>query len=162
MNRDADIAAVLLAFAATADPAGLFPTVVPEAANLVTTDPYAFSISTGLDRGTKADIIWTIPYDMKNDLGNLDPSRVDGMPVADLAAMFHRLPRRPRYVNDVPKTVKELTHIVVHECAGDASRIWEGKRASELHRTFRSIYGVGPGISSKAVLLIESVGHSVR
>lgn len=156
MDRDADITTALLAFAATTDPAGLFPTVVPEAANFVTTDPYAFSIATCLDRGTKADIIWTIPYDMKHDLGHLDPSRVDVMPVDNLAAMFRRLPRRPRYVNDAPRTVKELTHIIVHECAGDARRIWEGKRASEVHRTFRSIYGVGPGIASMAVLLIES------
>jgi hypothetical protein len=35
----------------------LLPTVVPEAASIVTTDPYAFCISACLDRGTKAEII---------------------------------------------------------------------------------------------------------
>jgi len=35
----------------------LFPVMVPEAAEIVASDPYAFSIATCLDRGTLADII---------------------------------------------------------------------------------------------------------
>lgn len=156
MERDAKITAALLAFAATANPQGLFPTIVPEAADLNARDPYAFSIAICLDRGTKADIIWTIPYYMLHDLGHLDPLLIDAMTMDDLAAMFRRLPHRPRYVDAAPRTIKELTHIVVHDCAGDASRIWSGKHASEVNRTFRSIYGVGVGIANMAVLLIES------
>jgi hypothetical protein len=41
------------------------------------------------------------------------------MPSGD---MFARLPRRPRYVNAMPRTVQELTHIVVEVFDGDASR----------------------------------------
>jgi endonuclease III len=133
----------------------LFPTVIPEAAPLIASDPYAFAIATCLDRGTKADIIWTIPYDIQQLLGHLDPYRIYQMSLAELAEMFEKLPRRPRYVNDAPRTLKELTRIVIDECGGDASNIWQGKRASEVKRTFQSIHGVGPGIASMAVLLIE-------
>jgi endonuclease III len=136
--------------------AEIFPTVIPEAAPLVVTDPYAFAIATCLDRGTKADIIWTIPYDIKKFLGHLDPNDIYQMSLEELADLFGRLPRRPRYVNDAPRTLKELTRIVVEECGGDASKIWMGKRASEVKRTFLSIHGVGPGIASMAVLLIEA------
>lgn len=138
------------------DSAVLFPTVIPEATPLVVSDPYAFSIATCLDRGTKVEIIWTIPYDIRNHLGHLDPYRINQMSLADLADLFTRLPRRPRYVNDAPRTLKELTRIVVEECHGDASFIWKGKRASEVKRTFLSIHGVGPGIASLALLLIEA------
>ena len=134
----------------------LFPTVIPEAAHLVVSDPYAFSIATCLDRGTKADIIWTIPYDIQQFLGHLDPHRIYQMSSEELVVLFARLPRRPRYVNDAPRTLNELTRIVVEECSGDASNIWKGKRASEVKRTFLSIHGVGPGIASMAVLLIEA------
>ncbi|MFC2065200.1 hypothetical protein ACFLXB_08920 [Chloroflexota bacterium] len=48
-----------------------------------------------------------------------------------------------------------MTRIVVEECGGDASRIWSGKRAAEVKRTFLSIHGVGPGIANLVVLLIE-------
>lgn len=134
----------------------LFPTVVPEASSIVVNDPYAFGIATCLDRGTKADIIWTIPFDIKNRLGHLDPHRIYEMPLGDLKDLFTNLPRRPRYINDAPRTLKEWTNIVVEECGGDASLVWSGRRASEVKRTFQSIHGVGEGIANMAVLLIES------
>ena len=41
----------------------------PAATDLVQTDPYAFCLATCLDRSTKAEIIWTIPYWIREDLG---------------------------------------------------------------------------------------------
>ena len=133
----------------------LFPVMVPEAAGIVVTDPYAFSLATCLDRGTKADIIWTIPFDIKQKLGHLDPFKMYDLSLDGLADLFSSIPHRPRYVNDAPKTTQDLTRIVVEECGGDASRIWVGKRSAEVKRTFLSIYGVGPGIANMALLLIE-------
>jgi endonuclease III len=133
----------------------LLPTVIPEAAGIVMNDPYAFCIATCLDRGTRAEVIWTIPYDIQKDLGHLDPAKIHAMTLEQLEALFKRLPRRPRYVNDAPKTIKDLTRIVMEECDGDASLIWKGKKATQVHRTFDSIHGVGPGIANMAVLLIE-------
>lgn len=133
----------------------LFPTLIPEAAPLVTSDPYAFSIATCLDRGTKADIIWTIPYYIQQDLGHLDPHRIYLLSLNDLGEVFARIPKRPRYVNDAPKTLRDLTRIVVEEFGGDASKIWTGKSAAEVVRTLKSIHGVGQGIANMGVLLIE-------
>jgi len=134
----------------------LFPTVIPEAANLISSNPYAFTIGVCLDRGTKAEIIWTIPYDIKNDLGDLDPNRIYQFSLSELDDLFNRLPRHPRYINDAPRTLQELSRIVVEECDGNASNIWNGKRAAEVNRTFQSIHGVGPGIANMGVLLIEA------
>jgi len=133
----------------------LLPTVIPQAAPLVSTDPYAFAIATCLDRGTRAEIIWTIPYDIKNDLGHLDPQQIYKMSLDELAALFARLLRRPRYVNDAPRTIHDLTRIVVEECGGDAFNLWKDKRAADVKRTLISIHGVGPGIANMGVLLIE-------
>jgi len=154
-NSLSEIYKALLEYADSLDPACLFPTVVPEAAKFATSDPYAFLIACCLDRGARAEIIWTIPYDIQNYLGHLDTYKIQQMSLDELAEMFTRLPRRPRYINDAPRTVKELTRIVAEECGGDASNIWIKKRASEVKRTLQSIHGVGPGIASMAVLLIE-------
>ncbi len=145
----------LLAFGPTVGYDSLFPTVIPEAAPLIATDPYAFLIAVCLDRGTKAQVIWTIPYDMKMKLGHLDPQLIYCMSLDELAGLFKELPRRPRYVNDAPQTIHDLTRIVVEECSGDASLIWEGRRAADVNRILRSIHGVGPGIANMGVLLIE-------
>ncbi|MFH2102153.1 MAG: hypothetical protein ABIJ39_02195 [Chloroflexota bacterium] len=145
----------LLEYGKTVSAEVLFPTVIPEAAGILTSNPYAFCIAICLDRGTKVEIIWTIPYDIQKKLGHLDPHRIYTMTLGQLEALFDGLPRRPRYVNDAPKTIRDLTRIVVEDCDGDASLIWKGKKASQVHRTFDSIHGVGPGIASMAVLLIE-------
>jgi endonuclease III len=148
----------LLDFGKKVSTEALFPTLrpnVPEAAALIANDPYAFAIGVCLDRGTKAELIWTLPYYIKSDLGHLDPRRIDEMSIDELTSLFARLPRRPRYVNDAPRTVRDLTRIVVEECSGDASNIWKDKRAAQVNRTFTSIHGVGPGIANMGVLLIE-------
>jgi endonuclease III len=150
-----DIRQALLDYASSFDPADLFPTVVPEAAKLIASDPFAFLIACCLNRGARAEVIWTIPFDIKNFLGHLDPFKIYRMSLDELAEMFTRLPRRPRYVNDAPFTLKELTRIVVEECDGDASNIWRGKRSAEVNRTLDSVFGVGQGIANMTVLLIE-------
>jgi endonuclease III len=145
----------LLAFRPTVSNESLFPTVIPEAAPLIATNPYAFLIAVCLDRGTKAQIIWTIPYDMKMKMGHLDPDLIYQMSLVELALLISQLPRKPRYVNDAPKTIQDLTRFVIEKCSGDASLVWEGRRAADVNRILRSIHGVGPGIANMGVLLIE-------
>jgi len=149
------ITQVLLEFSPTVPNLSLFPTIVPEAAPLIETDPYAFLIAVCLDRGTKAQVIWTIPYDMKMKLGHLDPQLIYKMSLDELADLFKQLPRKPRYINDAPKTVYDLTRFVIEKCGGDASNVWEGRRAADVNRILRSIHGVGSGIANMGVLLIE-------
>jgi endonuclease III len=147
---------MLLAFSANMDSQYLFPTLEPGAYQLVIGDPYAFAIAVCLDRGTKADLIWTIPYYIKNDLGHLDPNKIYQMSVFDLESLFQRLPKKPRYVNAAPRTLQELTILVVEEFDADAAQIWEGKTAEQVKQNFQSVYGVGEGIANMAVLLIEA------
>ena len=146
----------LLEYSASMDPQILFPTLEPEASKLLIDDPYAFTIAVCLDRGAKADLIWTIPYYIKNDLGHLDPRKIYQMSVFDLESLFQRLPKKPRFVNAAPRTLQELTILVVEEFDEDAAQIWEGKTAGQVKRTFQSIFGVGEGIANMSVLLIEA------
>ena len=143
------------------DPAVLFPSLIPEAAEFVVSDAYAFSMATCLDRGTRAEIIWTIPYDLRARLGTLRPDDIHGLSIAELASVLATLPRRPRYHNDAPRTISDLTRIVVEEFGSNAALIWQDRSAAEVKATFRRIHGVGPGIASMAVLLIEGLSYSV-
>lgn len=145
----------LLSFGDRIDPAVLFPTLHPEAGEFAIQNPFALALAISLDRGTKADIIWTIPYDLYQHLGHLDPEKINQLSLEELESIFFELPRKPRYVNDAPRTVKELTRLVVKEFGGDTSGMWYGKSASEVKNSFQSVYGVGPGIANMSVLLIE-------
>lgn len=145
----------LLELGAKIDPKELFPVVIPEAQGFVVSNPYAFIIAACLDRGTKSEIIWTIPFDLKRELGHLDPHRINSISTEALRNLFQQLPRKPRFINDAPSTLKELTRIVVSEFDGDTSKIWQGRNAATVKRTLQGIYGVGEGIANMTVLLIE-------
>ena len=97
VSNEPAITRALLDFDSAVPASELFPTIVPEAAEIVAKDPYAHCIAACLDRGINASIIWTIPYDIKNDLGHLDPFKISQMSLNELANLFARLPRRPRY-----------------------------------------------------------------
>ena len=154
-----EITFALLEYGETIPTQNLFPTVIPEAAPLVASNPYAFCVAACLDRGTKAEIIWTIPYDIYTTLGHIDPIRLNNYSVDDWSNLIQQLKRRPRYTRDAPRTLYELTHMVVDEYKGNAAQIWEGKTAREVIQTFQSIYGVGPGIANMSALLIEHAFH---
>ena len=150
-----DIVAALLKFGEEDDPEELFPTLHPEAGDLIQSNPYAFAMAVCLDRGTKADIIWTVPYYIFQQLGHLDPFRINQLSLDELGEVISQLPKKPRYKTAAPRTIKELTRSVVDKYEGDTSRIWMDKTASAVNRFFQSIYGVGPGIANMSVLLIE-------
>ena len=154
-HKAGQIVSALQALAKSIAKKEYFPAQSPEASRLIVSDPFAFLIACCLDRGTKAEIIWSIPYDMESKLGHFDPEKIGQMSAADIRALLESLPHRPRYMNDAPKTILDLTKIVLEECGGCASRIWEGRSAFEVQRKLMSIQGVGPGIANMTTLLIE-------
>ncbi len=134
-----------------------FPTVVPEASNFALGNPYAFILATCLDRGTRSEIIWTIPYDLRNELGHLDSYAISRLSESRLSEIIQDLPRKPRYVRDAPRTIFDLTRLVVDKYQGQANRLWEGRSATDFQEELLGVRGVGKGIASMAVQLVERV-----
>jgi len=133
----------------------LFPVQDPKARNLVPSDPYAFCIASCLDRGTRAEIICTIPYWISLLTGHLNPAIFNKMPLSEIKEIFAKLPRKPRFINAAPRTFQSITRLVIEEFDGNPRSIWEGKKASEVKETFLSVYGVGNGIANMILILIE-------
>jgi endonuclease III len=129
--------------------------LVPQAANLIKADPFAFLLAGVLDRGTKAEIIWTVPYYLKRALGHLDPYFFANASLQELRLIIRRLPAKPRYLNDAPRTVKGLSQIIMRKFDGKAERLWENRSSRAVKATLESIHGVGPGIASMIVLFLE-------
>jgi len=144
----------LLEFAETINAQELVPVLEKEAAELIN-DPFAFALAGVLDRGIKSELIWTIPYYIKKQLGELNPHFFANASIEDLQEIFQKLPKKPRYINDAPHTVRGLCEIIVNECNGQAQKLWENKSSKAVKATFERIYGVGPGIASMIILLLE-------
>jgi endonuclease III len=154
MDRDPRVAQ-LLEFGKKIRPRELFPVIHEQAASIIEENPFAFALAAVLDRGTKAEIIWTIPYYLQRRLGGLRPYFFVAKSIQEIERIFRNLPLKPRYITDAPRTVKELSEIVVKRYDGDVTKIWQNKTASYVKATFQQIHGVGPGIASMIVLLLE-------
>lgn len=145
----------LLGFGKTILPETLTPALEEDAAKLIADNNFAFILAVALDRGTKTEIIWTIPFWIKNQLGHLNPEQLSQMTTEQLADVLERLPKRLRYTKDAPQTVIELARIVTRECGGDAELIWRGRKAQEVKDFLKRIHGIGEGIASMAVILLN-------
>ena len=154
MSEDPRVAA-LLDFNSKIRPQELFEVKERGAAKLLETNPFAFALAAVLDRGTKAEIIWTIPFCIEKKVGKLDPQFFLSKSPEELETLFRSLPYKPRYITDAPMTAKGLSRIVVDKFGGDTTKIWQNQSALYVKSVFQQIHGVGPGIASMIVLLLE-------
>jgi endonuclease III len=155
MWSESAVARRLLELTKTLRRSEFFPTYDPKASELVGADPYAFALAVSLNRQAKAKRIWMIPFELQEELGHLDPARIAQMSLMELERVFRRLPHKPRFVNDAPRTVKELSNVVMRRFDGNAALIWENRSAANVKRTFQQVFGVGPQIANLSVLLLE-------
>jgi hypothetical protein len=124
INRE-NILNKLLEFSETIRTEELFPTLEEGASPLIYHDPYAFTLACCLDRGMPVEIIWTVPYYLKNTLGHLDPFKIYELSLDDLANAVQQFPKKIRYWKDAPRTIHELTTIVVEGSKGSKKNFHE-------------------------------------
>ncbi len=134
----------------------LTPALFPAATLLIHNNPFAFISACCLDRGTKAEVIWTIPYWISQEVGHFNPLRFHSMNLDEITTLFLHLPQKPRYMHDAPRTFSDISRIVVDQFAGFAENIWKDHRATEVKKVLLSVHGVGSGIANMTLVLLES------
>ena len=157
MNKYKAILNDLLQYKAIFDQEELTPAKTPEAVQLIHDNSFAFISACCLDRGTKAEIIWTIPYWISQQVDHYDPLRFRTMKLDQIAVLFERLPQKPQYNNTTPRTFQDICRIVVDDFEGNSENIWKNRRAMDVKRTLLSVFGVGSGIANMSLVLIEGL-----
>ena len=140
MSDELAIKERLLQFWESRDKKLLLPALSAEAQELVYTNPFAFLLAGCLDRGMIADIVWTFPFYLKQDLGHLDPYRIAMMSIDEIRAALERIPKKPRYMRDAPRTVQELVAMVSGRLSGDAAKLWQDRTARAVQDDLMKIY----------------------
>lgn len=133
----------------------LFPAYSEKAQSFVIENCFAFLFALCLDRGTKAEIIWSIPYEIQEKIGRLKPEDFYKNDEYKIRFLFNDLKYKPRYINDAPRTILELSRLVIDEYNGKSEKVWQGRSAEDVKNTLQKIHGVGEGIANMALLLIE-------
>ena len=133
----------------------LIQALEPQATSFIKENPFAFIFACVLDRGTKAEIIWTLPYYIKERTGVFTPTYFNSLSLDAIYELFTKLPKKPRYLKAAPRTVKELSQMIINDYEGKAANLWKEPSAPALQETLQTIHGVGPGIASMTILLLE-------
>ena len=122
-----------------------FPAKTPEATALALGDPHAFLI---------ADIIWTIPYALKQRLGALDVVAVAEMPLRRLDGIIGASPHKPGCVSAAPGTILDLSRRIRDRLGGPAGKMWEGRSSGRFENDPPAMHGVGRGIAGMTASLV--------
>lgn len=121
---------------------------------------YAFLMAALMQRGSRAEAVWEIPFHLFNKLDHLDPLAFSKMTSEQLEEILRSLPQKPRYPNQAAKTIISLSKIVVNQFGGNVCSIWEGRKPADVAGTLVGLSGVGPGIANMTIrILLDVFGY---
>ena len=98
-------------------------TDLPEANQLLETDPLALLIGLVLDQQVKMEKAFAGPYDLKQRLGHLDARRIATMDPEALDKVFRQRPALHRFPGSMARRVQALCQAVVGDYGGDAGAL---------------------------------------
>ena len=119
-------------------------TDVPEANELLESDPLALLIGLVLDQQVKMEKAFRGPYDLKQRLGGLDARQIAAMDPDKLIKVFRERPALHRFPANMAKRVQALCQAVIDDYGGDAGAVWRGaKDGDDLAARIKKLPGFG-------------------
>jgi len=120
-------------------------TGIPEADDLLATDPLALLIGMLLDQQVPMEWAFKGPFSLKDRLGgDLDAGAIAAMGEDAVVEVFCTKPALHRYPAVMARRTHELCQFLVDHYDGDAAKVWKGVRSGEeLYRRLRELPGYG-------------------
>lgn len=130
-----------------------------EANRLVIDDPFAFLLAVIFDQGIPAERAWEAPYQLRERLGHLDPSRI-ASDTEEVARAINTPPKLHRYIEKMPAWVVSGAKRVVEQYDGQAEKLWnDTPTAREVQQRFDEFDGIG---QKKAAMAVELLSRDLR
>src|SRR5207253_9918646 len=119
-------------------------TDVPEANELLESDPLALLIGLVLDQQVKMEKAFRGPYELKQRLGGLDVREIATMDPAKLVKIFRERPAIHRFPGSMAARVQAMCQAIVSDYEGDAGAVWRDARdGGELPARIKKLPGLG-------------------
>ena len=119
-------------------------TDVPEANELLETDPLALLIGLVLDQQVKMEKAFRGPYELKRRLGRLDAREIASMDPDRLLKVFRERPALHRFPGSMSRRVQALCQAVIDDYGGDAGAVWKDARdGADLAARIKKLPGFG-------------------
>lgn len=119
-------------------------TGVPEADELLRTDPLALVIGMLLDQQIPMEWAFKGPATLAERLGGLDAGAIAAMDPDEFVAVFSQKPALHRFPGSMGRRTHELCRYLVDHHGGDAAAVWTGvDDAGELMARVQGLPGFG-------------------
>jgi uncharacterized HhH-GPD family protein len=129
-------------------------TDLPEANELLESDPLALLIGLVLDQQVKMEKAFRGPYEIKQRLGRLDAREIATMEPDRLLKVFRERPAIHRFPGSMARRVQALCQTVIDDYGGDAGAVWrDAKDGAELAARIKKL----PGFGDMKVKILVSV-----
>src|ERR1700761_5768406 len=123
----------------------MFLATVPEANELLATDPLALLMGMLLDQQIPMEKAFTSPWVLRERLGHdLDAREIAEFDPEAFEALFREPPALHRFPAAMAKRTQELARVLVERYDGDASVVWTGASSgAELVARIATLPGFG-------------------
>jgi uncharacterized HhH-GPD family protein len=119
-------------------------TDVPEANELLQSDPLALLIGLVLDQQVKMEKAFRGPYELKQRLGGLDVRQIAAMDPDKLVKIFRERPALHRFPGSMAARVQALCKVILEEYNGDAGAVWnDATDGADLAARIKKLPGFG-------------------
>ena len=116
--------------------------------------PHAFVLACAMDRQINADRAWSIPYEIKQALGDFSIDTLYHVTLDEYKRIFNEK-KLHRFNDDMATVFYKTVQKIVEEYNSDASNIWEGNPSSAtVVSRFLDFDGIGIKIATMATNIL--------
>ncbi|MDD3340831.1 MAG: endonuclease III [Bacilli bacterium] len=126
-----------------------------EAKKLLIENPNAFLLGLIADQSVKAEIAWSLPYNLKQRIGTFDFDEIyTKYNETSLEQVLKEKPALHRYPGRISVYIFSAIETILNKHKGNAKNIWENKTASEIVLELEEFKGISHKKASLGTLLL--------
>ncbi|MBN8580631.1 MAG: endonuclease III [Anaerolineae bacterium] len=122
---------------------------------LIQNDSNAFLFGLISDQSVKAEIAWSLPFELRKRINHLDLERLSIMTIDELTEILKLKPALHRYPSQMAKYIVLASQRLKKQYQGKASKIWDAPaNAAEIIHRLEEFSGIGHKKASLGVMLL--------
>lgn len=123
--------------------------------NFIQNDANAFLFGLISDQSVRAELAWSLPYNLSLRLGEFNIKQIANMEVSDLESVLKTKPALHRYPSNIAKYLKAAANMILDKYSGQASNIWNnGATAAEIVARLEEFKGISHKKAALGTLLL--------
>ena len=129
--------------------------LLDEEKQFIKNDPNAFIMGLISDQSVKAELAWSLPYNLYKRLGTFDLNKIlQEYSLSDIEEQIKNKPSLHRYPSRIATYIYSAINDLIREYNGNAENIWKGKSALQIVASLEKFKGISHKKASLGTLIL--------